>query len=419
MRRAAAVLLLATAALQAQTQEFKLPSGLRCVLLEKHDQPLIRLELVTRWDPAEETKEGRGGFLALMLGAGGAGPYTRPDFNRAVDDLGLACAFQSRRNAYRWTLAADSRSQEPALELLADAVFRPVFDGALVEAQRQALLRQAAGAPPRAAASAGFLWSLRDPDTDLPPTSDGLKTIALDDLQAFRRRVLRPEASTLVLYGDLSLAQAKELIFLHFGLWGPALQPAQAPAPPGGPAPKLAVELDTAGDGELWAGRGPFPGPAPVAELLGVLLDQTPPAAVPGVLVTCALGPGRPLLIKVKAGASSRRALVPALLDTLASLRARGFTQEEVDRARLSWKARMTALPLHPARLLQRLQDGLLDPAFQARMDELGPKELNAALASLLAPEALHYLLLGADDELVKAAEQAGLAPPKMQKPAP
>lgn len=417
MRAVAAACFLAAAVLQAQTQRFELPNGLRCVLLEKHDQPLIRVELVTRWSPAEETRAGLGGFLALMLRTGGAGPNARPEFNRALDDLGVTCAFEARRYSFRWTLAADSRSQEPALELMADAVFRPVFDPVQVEAQRQALIQKAAGAAPRDAASAAFLWSLRDPDTVLPPSSDGLKDLGFEELQAFRRRVVRPEASTLVVHGDLSLGQAKELIFMHFGLWGPGPQAPLAPAPAAPPPPRCAVVLDAAAEAELWAGREPFPGPAPVAALLGLLLEQAPAPA--GCNGTFSLAPGRPLLVKAKAGAAGRAGLVQALQDALAALRTRGFTAQDVDRARLTWKARLAALPLHPGRQVQRLQDGTLDPAFQAEVDALTPRELNAALASLLDPAGLRYLLLGGDADLVKAVEAAGLGPARSLKPGP
>ena len=39
---------LAGTLLPAQVQEFRLPSGLRCLLLEKHEQPLIRVALDCR-----------------------------------------------------------------------------------------------------------------------------------------------------------------------------------------------------------------------------------------------------------------------------------------------------------------------------------------------------------------------------------
>ena len=404
-----------------QVQAFSLPNGLKVVLLEKHDQPLIRLELVTRLDPAEEPahRKGLAGFLAALMRSGGAGPYSRPDFNRALDDLGISFGFESRRDAYRWTLATDSRSQEPALELLADAVFRPVLEVPLVEAQRQALVQQATSLTLRELGRRSFLWQLGDPATEFPPTLEGLQDVDYKAIQAFRHRVVRPEASTLVLHGDLSLTQAKELVFLHFGLWGPLGQGA-LPQPAAEPAPgeRFLACLDASPDAELWAGRASGLCPAPEAELLALLLEQMPAVAAPGVSREGSLE-GGPLLLKVKAAGPGRAGLVAALQTTLEGLRTRGFTATEVDRARLRWKARLAALPLHPRDQVHRYTQGGLDPAFQAKVDAVGVKDLNRVLASMLEPGALRFLLVGGDDRLVQGTEAAGFGPVTLVKPKP
>lgn len=391
----ALVMACATLAAAPSIQTFALPSGLRCVLLEKHDQPLIRLELVTRWDT--ESKPGLAGFLACLMRAGGAGPYTRMEFNGALDDQGITFDFESRRNQYRWTLATDSRSQEPALELLADAVFRPVFDVPMVEAQKGAL----AGDSPWDRGRARFLWGLGDEATDLPPS---LGPLEFEELQAFRRRVVRPEASILVLHGDLSLTQARELVFLHFGLWGPGPRPPAAPPPPSAaPEPRLLVVPEGTGEIELWAGRSSSGCDPAVRELLEGLLGQVPRVLAPGIVSECSLERGRPLLVKVKAGPGGRQGLLGAFQDALGALRARGFSQLDLERARARWRARMAVLPLHPKDQLSRFQEGVLDPEFQRRVEAVGVKEVNDALGALLAPEALRYLLLGGDAALVAA----------------
>ncbi len=403
-------LFLACAALAAAPgpQTFSLPSGLRCVLLENHDQPLIRAELATRWE--REPRPGTAGFLAQLLRAGGAGGYSRAEFNRALDDLGITFAFESRPNLYRWTLATDSRNQEPAMELLADAVFRPAFDPGTLAAQRLAAGRWLAAATAAERGRARFLWALGDPEVDLPPAEGAVDALDFAALQAFRRAAVRPERSCLVLHGDLSLTQAKELVFLHFGLWGPALAPAGEAAPPAAPEPRL-LEVLEGGEAELWAGRPSTSCDPAVLELLEDLLGQLPGVLAPGLARTCTVGPGRPLLVKVKAGAGGRAGLVAALLDTLDALRTRGFTDPDLERARARWRARLDALPLHPQDLVRREQEGVLDPAFRQRVEAVRLKDLNGALAALLAPGDLRFLLLGGDDALAQQAEKAGLGP--------
>ena len=409
MRRALAVLALAPALLQGQVQTFRLPSGLTCVLMEKHDQPLIRMELVTRWDPREEPprKQGLAGVLATVLRAGGAGPFTRVEFNRALDDLGAQGTLTSRRDAFTWTLTMDSRSQEPAVELLAHAVFRPVFDAALAEAQGVLLARELTAAAPWERGEARFLWQLGDAATEFPPDAGDLKAILPADLESFARRVLRPEASVLAIQGDLNLTQARELVFLHFGLWGPGAQAPLAREGPDAVAPSRFTHVPDAGpDAELWAGSACAGCSPAVRELLGLLLEQVPAVVSPGLIATCCLAPGRPLLVKLKAGAGAREGLAEALRSTLARLRNPGFSAQDVDRARLRWKARLTALSLHPREQLSRCQEGVLEPGFQAKVDAVGPRDVQEALEAALAPGALSYLLLGGDAQLAEAAGQ-------------
>lgn len=390
----------------SEVQVFTLPSGLRCVLLEKHDQPLVRVELTTRWDPSVEPpgREGLSGLLAEVLRAGGVGPDTRAEFDRALDDLGAVYGFASRRTGFTWTLAVDSRSQEPAMELLAHAVFRPNFDGAVTEARRLALLRRAQEASAWDRGEAAFLWGLGDPATEFPPALEGLAAVGFEDLVAFHREVVRPEASTLVIHGDLSLQQAKELVHLHFGLWGPRPRAQAQKAPSAQAVPRLRTVLDASLDAEFWAGVDASGLDRPVRELLGLLLEQVPPVAGPGIILNCGLKGGRTLLVKAKSGASGRDGLVKALLGTLDQLRG-GFPERDVERARIRWKARVASLPLHPRDQVHAMQEGLADPALAQAVDKVGAKELAEALRKVLEPAGLKYLLLGADADLVRSAE--------------
>jgi len=406
----------------APVQAFELPSGLRCLLLENHERPLIRMDLVTRWERSElpAGKEGLGGFLGMAMAAGGAGPYSRPDFNRALDGLGMTFTFKAELGAFRWTATADSRSQESAMELLADAVVRPALDGPLVESQRQLRIKQVGVKTPQEAAIDRFAWNLGDPAVLLPPAKAALDRLELQDLLDLRRRVVRPEASTLALYGDLNLAQAKQLVLMHLGIWGPGGQP---PLPGGagrtaalpGPGARLLAPLGPRPGAELWAGAAPpASGTGPGVEaLLPILLART----AGSFFGTCAMafqlpGGGRsPLLIKAKLPQGQRDDLVPSLVAGLAGLRRSGFSAEDLASALIQWKAENAALALHPEQLLRALLDGRLDPALARAVDAVTVKDLAEALKAWLEPERLRFLLLGGDATLVQAAEKAGLGP--------
>jgi len=406
----------------AQVQSFQLPSGLRCLLLESHELPLIRMELVTRWERSElpEGKEGLGGFLGLAMAAGGAGANSRPAFNRALDGLGMSFTFKPEVGAFRWSVTADSRSQETAMELLADAVVRPALDGPLLEAQRQLLVKQAAARTPQDQAIARFSWNLGEPGTLLPPAAAALDRIEFQDLLDFRRRVIRPEGSTLALYGDLNLAQAKQLVLMHLGVWGPGAQApvAALPSPRStvqpGPEPRLLAALATPVGTELWAGA---PRPAGwdqpgVEALLPILLARTAGSHFGQLAMSFLPSGGRgPLLIKARAAQGDRDGLVAGFTAGLERLRRVGFSADELALALVQWKAENSALPLHPERLLRGLLDGRLDPALARSVEAVTLPALNQALKAWLDPARLRFLLLGADAPQVQAAEKAGLGP--------
>ena len=418
---------LAAAALSAQAVPgpvtFKLDNGLDCVLLENHERPLIRMELVCRWDRSElpAGKEAIGGFLAELMAAGGAGGYSRAGFNRALDALGMTYSFAARVGQYRWSLTADSRAQETAMELLADAVVRPVFDGPLVESERKADSKRVASRSPRDRAVSRFLWNLGDPAALAPPGATVLERIEFQDLLDFRTRVIRPEASVLALYGDLNPTQARQLALMHLGIWGPAAQgPLKGIAPrPAAkdpvPEPRVLAVFESGPSAEVWAGA-PRPGgtgnPA-VTALLPILLARAARSRFSPLGMTFRLPqqPGSPLLIQAKVPLADRDALVPGFLAALESLRQTGFSPEDLACALIQWKAENSALALHPEVLVRETTSGRLDPGLAQSVDRLTLKEIDEVLGAWLAPERIRYLLLGADAPMLRAAEAAGLKP--------
>jgi hypothetical protein len=406
---------------QALEQPFTLPTGLKCILVESHERPLVRMELTVRWDPAGDplVTSGQLGFLACLLESSGAGPYTRAEFNRAADDLGVTLAFEGRKDAFHWGLVTDSRSQEPAFELLAHAVFRPVFDKAVMEAQRQVLFKRAAGAPLRDLALARFLWNLQDPRVTLVPGGAGLERLELKNLLTLQRRLIRPENALLVLYGDLSLAQAKELTSLHLGVWGPTLEPSPAKvfAPPLA-GPHFAALLEGGPGSELWAGVQRIgPGAAGVEEVLAILLERTSRTPSIGLKLTFSLLGGGPLLVKAEGRDAARDTLVAGLVEALAQLRTKGFSDEDLQRAKVQWRARKAALPLHPEAMVHQILLNALNPSTDQAVEALTVKEVNAAITAWLEPERLRYLLLGGDAGMLQAAKDAGLGAASLVKP--
>ena len=403
-----ALLLACTAffALQAQprAESFVLPNGLRVILLENHELPLLRAHLAFALEPAD-TPPGLQGLPLLMmqvLGASDVGSLKAQDYDRLLEAAGIQLTQTLTATGPEWRLVARSRNQDRALGLLAERLLHAVIDPPLLESQRKNLLRNLER--PEAPADERLALALRQPAASRP-TKTSLGGLTLEDLLACRARVLRPDRAVLVLHGDLGLEQAKRLVLLNLGAW----------APPQAPPLRLPAK-------DLGGAEGPVFIPAPTAGLriqaLAVPPGDLPPEALAllGLLV-----PGDPLLAPVRV-AFQASALIATLDEgglaptpaaswsllhqRLEALRLRGFTQAELDLARNVWLARRSVEALHPESLLEaalaevRGRGVALD-----RMKGLSLDALNAHLRRWLEPAGIRRGATGNPESLKQLAQ--------------
>lgn len=372
---------------------FTLANGLQVVHLEDHERPLVRAWLNLELPP-DEGLSGRPEIAALALRMQehtDAGPLKATTFHEVLEGSGIRLTRRLDPQGLTWQVVARSRYQDQALGLLADRVLRTVFDPAALEVQRLACWLDATrlDATPRA--------TLRRALEPFPvlrtPTMAGLSAVSLADLLAFQTRTLRPPRAVLVLHGDLGLEQAKRLVLLTFGTWsaeagGPP--PAATAAPdsrsastvdlpaPGAP---LRLQLVTAAPEEL----------APEAIALLSLLLAGDPALRPAALTV-----DGPRLVATLEGGSSAAGARAALAGRLEALRLRGFSSNDLARAKAAWAAGRTLLTLHPEALMAEALVQARGRAVRAeRVAALSREELNAALRRWLEPARLQVGAVG------------------------
>ncbi|MBP7619200.1 MAG: insulinase family protein, partial [Geothrix sp.] len=232
MRRLLLAGLAATLALQAQPspQRFTLPNGLRVVHLEDHEHPLVRVRLHLSLEPGDTPVDHQGlALLAMrMFQHSDAADLKAESFDRLLDDSGIRLSSTAEPGALEWRLAARSRDQDRALGLLADRLLRSIFDPMVLEAQRLACWRQAEqlDALPFQRLEAALLVP-----PGARPTLASLGAITLENLLAFRARVIRPDRALLLIHGDVGLEQAKRLVLLSLGSWTAQEPPTSAGRP--------------------------------------------------------------------------------------------------------------------------------------------------------------------------------------------
>lgn len=422
--RAAAGLLLAPALLAQAPGGFRLPTGLQVLSARAAEAPLVRLELQIRWDPSEEPAENRAcaALLAELLARGHAGAWDRQGFVRWMAGSGLELSFRPLRHGVAWSLCSDGRDLPAAFEALALAAGRPSWDGALLARAKEELLRQGAEGPLLARAEALLREALADPARSVLPAAEALRRLGLPELEAFTRRVLRPEHAVLVVHGPLDPGLVRAQAVQQLGTWGPAPQPQASPGVSGaaGTSREAQVLLVPGEAPALWLGaRLEVVGPrdAALRDLAAAWLEQqVRRAACPGIrsleleLLEGDAGPEAFLLrVRPAEGVPPLRALESLRSGFLEDLR-RGPDAGSLALLRTQAQARAVARALHPEALLRRRAAlALGSPDGDAHLADVRPPELAAALRRWTEPGAWRAVLAGAGEEARGGLEALGL----------
>jgi predicted Zn-dependent peptidase len=217
------------------TQEALLPNGLKLVVIEQHRQPVLSIILSIpagrAFDP--ERKEGVADMLAALMTRGGAGARSGPEVAASIEALGGSLGAAADPDYL--TVQADLVSSHAPLgfELLGDAVLRPKLAAADLETfrtQTAASLEASFGEIETLAERVFLLGAYRAHPYARRSSPQTIRKITHEDLLAFRRARVRPAGSTLIVSGDITLAEARRLAMSAFSSWT-GLRPAPLPAP--------------------------------------------------------------------------------------------------------------------------------------------------------------------------------------------
>lgn len=229
-----------------------LSNGMRVVFARADAVPVVRMMLSFPLGIAGDSTA-KPGTQRLMLGLvdegtdGRLGGLDGPLIAAMQERLGASIGASSSLDRTRFSLNALTPNLGPSLALFADVVRAPTFPADQLERARvgalTALKREATDpsglayrALPALVYGPGHRYgrSFTGSGTDA-----GLSGVTRDDIVAFHRAALRPEAATLFVVGDSSLAGLKPQLEAAFGDWrGPgdagAVQAADAGPLPGG-----------------------------------------------------------------------------------------------------------------------------------------------------------------------------------------
>ncbi|HWZ42008.1 MAG TPA: pitrilysin family protein [Candidatus Saccharimonadales bacterium] len=206
--------------------EVRMPNGLTLLVLEQHRLPTLTCALWVKAGALSDPKEmpGLASFTADLLREGTV-KRNSTQIAADLDELGATFAANAPFGDDVTYIQSSglSSTADKLMDLMSDMVLNPGFPEEEIEKYRR---REAAGLTQQRS-SPGFLAQERFaravygdfPASIQTTTSDALKKASPAALKEFHDRVYAPNNAILAIGGDVTVAQATELVKKYFGQW--------------------------------------------------------------------------------------------------------------------------------------------------------------------------------------------------------
>ena len=222
--------------------EQTLPNGLRVIVIERHESPLISAQLLIK-NGGEVDPPELAGLADMTANLLTKGTQTRDATKIAqeIESLGGSLDSGARWDSSYATVSVMSSKIQPAIEILADVVRHPTFKSDEVERLRQQNLDNftlALGDPGAIARFVAARVVFGDSPYGHPVsgTTESLTRITAADIAKMHARYYRPDNAILVIGGDINGKDGLALATKYFGDW-------QKPTTP---LPEVSASLESA-----------------------------------------------------------------------------------------------------------------------------------------------------------------------------
>jgi zinc protease len=213
-------------------EEFTLGNGLRVVVVNQPALPIVNARVIVKagsvYEPAE--KNGVAALTAALLDEGAAG-MTGSQIAQRMERLGAQFGTGGGYASAFATVTALKPAVAEALELAGRTLMQPTFPAeefARVRTQTIAGYVQNQSTV-EGLADEAFSRALFQPEAPYSRPSSGrratLEALTLQDVQEWHRRMYSPRNAILLLVGDVSTAEARQIAQRALGSWtGPEVQ---------------------------------------------------------------------------------------------------------------------------------------------------------------------------------------------------
>lgn len=231
-----------------------LPNGLTVIVSERHDLPVVSLDVAFTAGTADDPR-GKAGLAELTYGLLLEGTTRRDAFalDTAFADLGAQPAVAVVTDGALVGTQVLTRNLEEATALLAEVVRKPRFAAADFERRKKQQLANLALliGNPRFLAGEAFSSTVYGPDHPYGHPGSGtpatVQRLTLADAKRFYGERTGPGAAAVIFSGDVTMERAKQLATSYFGDWKGQARPSPKPATPAVEARKNVVFVPKAG----------------------------------------------------------------------------------------------------------------------------------------------------------------------------
>jgi len=207
-------------------QQFELSNGLKVYLMEKHEVPLVQLNLIVKTgsvnDP--ENKTGLANITADMMDEGAAGKSSL-ELADAIDYLGAKINTNSDHHFSGIYLHTPLSKFDDALKLFANISLKPDFPQNELDRKKKEILTTIMQwfDQPNAIASISFSQLLFGKDNAYGKPTIGyeqsIKDFTSDDLKNYYQKYFKANNAFMIAVGDVKKDELKSKLENYFGKW--------------------------------------------------------------------------------------------------------------------------------------------------------------------------------------------------------
>ncbi|MGM0407883.1 MAG: M16 family metallopeptidase, partial [Bacteroidota bacterium] len=199
-------------------QSFTLDNGLKVIVVENHKVPVVSFQLTLDVDPVME--KDAVGYVSLTGGLlrAGTANRTKPEIDEQVDFIGATL------NTYTNGVFAQSlkKHSESLLELMSDVMLNPVFpESELEKNKKQAISGLKSSETNPGAIANRVAQKLRFPNLPYGEirTEETIENITREKCLNYYNTYYKPNTAYLVIVGDITADESKQLANKYFGGW--------------------------------------------------------------------------------------------------------------------------------------------------------------------------------------------------------